>query len=94
MLQQASQDGQDANGQQQGDGRFPEITWVGEQRLMHGYCGRAATPEPSTTAAPVRPANAATLDARPAAAAAARRARPSRAKVVRIGPAVTRAAAA
>lgn len=43
---------QDANG-----GR--EITWVGEQRLVHGYCGRSP--------ASVEPAPAAAVEAGPAA---------------------------
>ena len=50
--------------------REPEITWVGEQRLMEGYCGRATAP-------PAR------LQERPIAVV---RTRAGQGKVVRIGP--------
>ena len=47
-----------------------EVIWVGEQRLMEGYCGRA----------PVKPLQ----DTRPVAVV--RRMRAGQKKVVRIGP--------
>ena len=54
--------------------REPEITWVGEQRLMHGYCGRATSrPMPRPDGQGVRPV-------------AVVRTRPRQGKVVRIGP--------
>jgi hypothetical protein len=59
-------DGQDAGGR-------AEIRWVGEQRLMDGYCGRAPAP-----AAPV-----AGPEARPVAPV---RSRPRQRKLVRVGP--------
>lgn len=41
---------QGSQGQDAADGA--EITWVGEQRLMQGYCGRA-TPTPAVPATPI-----------------------------------------
>jgi hypothetical protein len=58
--------------------REPEIIWVGEQRLMEGYCGRA--PAPTTQAQ--------TGD-RPIAVV---KTRAGQGKVVRIGPPRTAAA--
>ncbi len=52
----------------------PEITWVGQQWRMDGYCGRATSP-----AAPPAPA----VEVRPVAVVRTRR---SQGKVVRIGP--------
>ena len=66
-----SQD-QDGRG---GGGRHEAITWVGEQRLMTGYCGRAPAPanEISAEGQVIRPV-------------AVVRARARQSKVVRIGP--------
>ena len=66
-----SQD-QDGRGE---DGRHEAITWVGEQRLMTGYCGRAP--------APVAETSASAEASRPVAVV---RARARQSKVVRIGP--------
>ena len=52
----------------------PEITWVGQQWQMDGYCGRAIPP-----ALPPAPA----VGVRPVAVVRTRR---SQGKVVRIGP--------
>lgn len=59
------------------DGR-DEITWVGAQHLMHGYCGRA-----SELPAAAQPASPPVLEVRPIAVV---RTRPRQARVVRIGP--------
>lgn len=49
-----------------------EITWVGDQRLMDGYCGRATTADqPASELRPV---------------AVVKQARRSQGRVVRIGP--------
>jgi hypothetical protein len=32
------------------NGNAPAIRWVGEQRLMQGYCGRAVVADPATAA--------------------------------------------
>ena len=75
----------DAGGRADG---CPEVRWVGQQHLMCGYCGRAATGEHSAggrgpapdggpaaaPAAAVDPARAVTLPQRP------------RDQVVRVGP--------
>ncbi len=53
----------------------PEITWVGLQHLMHGYCGRAAAAE--------EPVTESRLKARPVAIV---RTKPRQGRVVRIGP--------
>jgi hypothetical protein len=69
-----------------GGGREPQITWVGQQWQMDGYCGRATTaaaaaePQP-VPAAPPMPAD--TQGVRPIAVV---RTRPSQGRVVRIGP--------
>lgn len=67
------------------------IRWVGEQRLMHGYCGRAVVTGRAVVAGPegaVGPATAAATGggetARPVAVV--KPAGASRDRVVRIGP--------
>lgn len=60
------------------DGRHEVITWVGEQRLMAGYCGRA--PAPTDGAA------AAGRAAQVPRTVTVVRARARQSKVVRIGP--------
>jgi hypothetical protein len=85
---------QGSQGQDAGGGA--EITWVGEQRLMDGYCGRAtaaaATKPAATNPAPTAPAAA---PAGGAAAGLRRVGRPiattrgrtrRRETVVRVGP--------
>jgi hypothetical protein len=72
---------QDASGQDGVEAREPQITWVGEQRLMEGYCGRA----PAAAAGEEPAAN----ELRPIAVV---KTRPGQDRVVRIGP--PRAAAA
>ena len=62
--------------------REPEIVWVGEQRLMDGYCGRAPAAMPTPPPA---------VEEQPRPVASVRR-KPGQKKVVRIGP--PRAAAA
>ncbi len=57
-----------------------EITWVGEQRLMDGYCGRAKAVTGAADAKPVDDNCGAASHAR------AGRSQPGRGKVVRIGP--------
>jgi hypothetical protein len=69
MSQQAPH-GQEGNDEESGPPS--EITWVGQQWRMDGYCGRAAQ-------APAPPA----VEVRPVAVVRTRR---SQAKVVRIGP--------
>ena len=75
---------QGSNGQD-GQGNPEQITWVGMQHLMHGYCGRAGeapkTPQeqPATTPGPTEPA-----DVRPVAVVRSRPRQTTR--VVRIGP--------
>jgi hypothetical protein len=59
----------------------PEITWVGQQWRMEGYCGRA-TPEPALTP-PAAVPPAPEVDVRPVAVVKTRR---SQGRVVRIGP--------
>ena len=54
-----------------------EITWVGAQHLMHGYCGRAIQ-EPGS-----QPASPPVLEVRPIAVV---RTKSRQARVVRIGP--------
>ena len=66
---------QDGRGQ---DGRHEVITWVGEQRLMTGYCGRAPAPSNEKSVA-----GHAAQGKRPAAVV---RSRARQSKVVRIGP--------
>ncbi len=76
MSQGSNDDGQGDVGSEQ----LPEITWVGDQRLMSGYCGRAATVAPDAQQRP--PAGA--IESRPVAVV--RRAKRSQGRVVRIGP--------
>ena len=68
------------DGQPEDDGETepqPEITWVGQQWRMDGYCGRAMpAPVPAPPAAPAG-------EVRPVAVVRTRR---SQGKVVRIGP--------
>ena len=52
----------------------PEIRWVGEQRLMEGYCGRAVVAGEATVAGTAPPARPVAVLQRP------------RGRVVRIGP--------
>jgi hypothetical protein len=52
----------------------PEIRWVGEQRLMEGYCGRAVVTGEATVAGTSPPARPVAVLQRP------------RGRVVRIGP--------
>jgi hypothetical protein len=91
MSQQASQDGQGADGQShEADGSLPEVSWVGEQRLMHGYCGRAITPRRWR---PRRGSKRRAAGGRGSPGAAAKRQQPARAKVIRIGPTAAKRAA-
>ena len=62
---------QGSSGQEPNSEPDDEITWVGEQRLMDGYCGRAPVKPPPQERRPV---------------AVVRRMRAGQAKVVRIGP--------
>jgi hypothetical protein len=71
-----SQASQGETGDERADHR-DEITWVGSQHLMHGFCGRAGE------ASGVEPADAPVLEVRPIAVV---RTRPRQARVVRIGP--------
>ena len=71
-----SQASQGAAGDEQAGNR-DEITWVGAQHLMHGYCGRASEEPGSQPASPPVP------EVRPVAFV---RTRPRQARVVRIGP--------
>ena len=57
--------------------REPEIVWVGEQRLMEGYCGRA----PATPTEPARQQQ----QEQPRPVAIVRR-KPGQREFVRIGP--------
>ena len=59
------------------DGRS-EITWVGQQHLMPGFCGRACD-----APVPQREQEQPVIEMRPIALV---RTRPRQAKVVRIGP--------
>ena len=61
---------------QSDEGNEPEVTWVGQQWRMDGYCGRAPAeaPQPQPATPELRPV------------AVVRRAKPSQGKVVRIGP--------
>ena len=61
-------------------GTFAEIRWVGEQRLMDGYCGRA--PAPATESA----AGAVAGEAAEVRAVAPVRAKPRQRQLVRVGP--------
>ena len=74
-----SQDSHDV-GVQGDEGRIeqlPEITWVGDQRLMSGFCGRAtACGTPATETIPPK-------ESRPVAVVRTKR---SQGRVVRIGP--------
>lgn len=76
MSQVSNDDGQGDVGSEP----LPEITWVGDQRLMSGYCGRAAEFAPDAQQKPP----AAEIDSRPVAVV--RRAKRSQGRVVRIGP--------
>ena len=60
----------------------PEVTWLGQQWRMDGYCGRA--PDDGRANASSAPAEAVKPELRPVAVV--RRARRSQGKVVRIGP--------
>ena len=73
-MSQASQG--ESGDDEQADSR-DEITWVGAQHLMHGYCGRASE-EPGTL-----PASPPVLEVRPVAVV---RTKLRQARVVRIGP--------
>ena len=73
-MSQASQG--ESGDDEQADGR-DEITWVGAQYLMHGYCGRASE-EPGS-----QPASPPVLEVRPIAVV---RTKSRQARVVRIGP--------
>lgn len=75
---------QGSQGQDAADGA--EITWVGEQRLMQGYCGRAtATAVPATPVAAAEPAGETTGRAgRPIATVRGRSRR--REMIVRVAP--------
>jgi hypothetical protein len=80
-------DGRDQDDGEAGDGeREPQITWVGQQWQMDGYCGRALpavpTAEPDPTPAPPE-TPAGTRGVRPIAVV---RTRPAQGRVVRIGP--------
>ncbi len=77
MSQQASHDGPEAV--------HDEITWVGAQWLMHGYCGRAEPAKPATPPA-AEPAGQASQPAELRPVAAVRRRKPWQQRVVRIGP--------
>jgi hypothetical protein len=72
-----SQASQGATGDEQAGNR-DDITWVGAQHLMHGYCGRASD-APGASEQPATPV----LEMRPIAVV---RTRPRQARVVRIGP--------
>jgi hypothetical protein len=74
-MSQDSHDG-DVQGDKGSHSELPEITWVGDQRLMSGYCGRAVETPATTTATPA--------ESRPVAVV--RRAKRSQGRVVRIGP--------
>ena len=80
MSQQAP-DGQGSGDEQPESEPQPEITWVGQQWRMDGYCGRAMTPPPAPPATQTSPPPAA--EGRPVAVVRTRR--PGE-KVVRIGP--------
>ena len=69
-----------ANGRgSDGGGAGGEVRWVGQQQLMHGYCGRAAaTASATATASGTAPASATATAAAPH--------RLPRDQVVRIGP--------
>jgi hypothetical protein len=56
----------------------PEVTWVGQQWRMDGYCGRATQAQSPPAPPPVAPELV-----RPVAVV---RTRPSQGRVVRIGP--------
>ena len=75
-MSQASQGESGDDDDEQGAGR-QEITWIGAQHLMHGYCGRASE-EPGT-----RPTSPPVLEVRPIAVV---RTKSRQARVVRIGP--------
>jgi hypothetical protein len=68
-------------GEDDDDGQ--ELTWVGAQWRMEGYCGRATPPTPLPRQAPHEQGLPA-AGLRPVAAV--RRCRPSQGRVVRIGP--------
>jgi hypothetical protein len=72
-MSQDSHDG-DVQGDEGIHDELPEITWVGDQRLMSGYCGRAVETPATVTPAESRPV------------AVVRRAKRSQGRVVRIGP--------
>ena len=61
-------------------GTFAEIRWVGEQRLMGGYCGRAPAPATEPAAGAVAGEGG---EARPVAPV---RAKPRQRPLVRVGP--------
>ena len=73
-MSQASQG--ESGDDEQTDGR-DDVTWVGAQHLMHGYCGRASEEPGAQPASPPVP------ELRPVAIV---RTRPRQARVVRIGP--------
>jgi hypothetical protein len=77
---------QGSNGQG-GAGPHRQITWVGMQHLMHGYCGRAGgAPEPEQPAgagAAGAASDTGPAEVRPVALV---RTRPRQGRVVRIGP--------
>ena len=77
-MSQASQG--ESGDDEQADGR-DEITWVGAQHLMHGYCGRAVAAEES--AAQGASGDGGVEETRPVAVV---RTKPWQGRVVRIGP--------
>jgi hypothetical protein len=66
--------GRDGIGECGGGGRGPDVCWVGEQRLMEGYCGRAVVTGEATPAGDTPPARRIAVLQR------------QRGRVVRIGP--------
>ena len=78
---------QGSNGQGGAAPPRQQITWVGMQHLMHGYCGRAdqapSSPPPPAKAAAAGDAGPAGQQQRPVAVV---RTKPRQGRVVRIGP--------
>jgi hypothetical protein len=74
-MSQVSQQGESGD-EDRADGQ-DDVSWVGAQHLMHGYCGRASESRDAQLASPPVP------EARPVAVV---RTKPRQARVVRIGP--------
>jgi hypothetical protein len=76
---------QGSNGQ---DGNVPpqQITWVGMQHLMHGFCGRATDAPPSEPQAVQQQPAAGGIEPADVRSVAVVRTKPRQGRVVRIGP--------